>query len=79
MVASLRFGYVCLHHLAMATICYLQMCKCKLCSFQDSVFSWEDFMTKNNSELLNNLGNFINRCEQLLGRFLLYLSPDMAL
>ncbi len=28
---------------------------------QDSVFSWEDFMTKNNSELLNNLGNFINR------------------
>ncbi|VDN11468.1 unnamed protein product [Dibothriocephalus latus] len=28
---------------------------------QDSTFSWEDFATKNNSELLNNLGNFINR------------------
>jgi len=28
---------------------------------QDSAFSWDDFMTKNNSELLNNLGNFINR------------------
>ncbi|NWW53673.1 SYMC protein, partial [Pedionomus torquatus] len=28
---------------------------------QDSVFSWSDLMLKNNSELLNNLGNFINR------------------
>lgn len=27
----------------------------------DTTFSWEDFMTKNNSELLNNLGNFVNR------------------
>jgi len=27
----------------------------------DSTFSWEDMMTKNNSELLNNLGNFVNR------------------
>ncbi|XP_077996837.1 methionine--tRNA ligase, cytoplasmic-like isoform X2 [Glandiceps talaboti] len=28
---------------------------------QDSAFSWSDFALKNNSELLNNLGNFINR------------------
>lgn len=28
---------------------------------QDTYFSWNDFMVKNNSELLNNLGNFINR------------------
>ncbi|XP_018575973.1 methionine--tRNA ligase, cytoplasmic [Anoplophora glabripennis] len=28
---------------------------------QDSSFSWDDLATKNNSELLNNLGNFINR------------------
>ncbi|XP_051174839.1 methionine--tRNA ligase, cytoplasmic [Leptopilina boulardi] len=28
---------------------------------QDSNFSWTDLATKNNSELLNNLGNFINR------------------
>ncbi|XP_070546331.1 methionine--tRNA ligase, cytoplasmic-like isoform X2 [Ptychodera flava] len=28
---------------------------------QDSAFSWTDFALKNNSELLNNLGNFINR------------------
>eukprot|EP00092_Neocalanus_flemingeri_P103112 GFUD01131912.1.p1 GENE.GFUD01131912.1~~GFUD01131912.1.p1 ORF type:complete len:917 (+),score=367.75 GFUD01131912.1:349-2751(+) len=28
---------------------------------QDSAFKWEDLMTKNNSELLANLGNFINR------------------
>ncbi|XP_060534947.1 methionine--tRNA ligase, cytoplasmic [Cylas formicarius] len=28
---------------------------------QDSSFSWIDLVTKNNSELLNNLGNFVNR------------------
>lgn len=28
---------------------------------QDSTFSWADLATKNNSELLNNLGNFVNR------------------
>ncbi len=28
---------------------------------QDSTFSWSDLMTKNNTELLNNLGNFANR------------------
>lgn len=28
---------------------------------QDSTFSWTDLMLKNNSELLNNLGNFVNR------------------
>ncbi|XP_046333263.2 methionine--tRNA ligase, cytoplasmic-like [Haliotis rufescens] len=28
---------------------------------QDSAFSWDDFLLKNNSELLNNIGNFINR------------------
>jgi len=28
---------------------------------QDSAFKWEDLMMKNNSELLANLGNFINR------------------
>lgn len=28
---------------------------------QDSSFCWADFVTKHNSELLNNLGNFINR------------------
>lgn len=28
---------------------------------QDSAFCWADMALKNNSELLNNLGNFINR------------------
>lgn len=28
---------------------------------QDSNFSWSDLAARNNSELLNNLGNFINR------------------
>jgi methionyl-tRNA synthetase len=27
----------------------------------DSAFKWEDLMLKNNSELLSNLGNFVNR------------------
>lgn len=27
----------------------------------DSNFNWVDLATKNNSELLNNLGNFVNR------------------
>lgn len=36
---------------------------------QDSAFSWEDFMTKNNSELLNNLGNFVNRSLTFLEKF----------
>jgi len=33
---------------------------------QDSAFSWADFVTRNNSELLNNLGNFINRALMFL-------------
>lgn len=33
---------------------------------QDSAFSWGDLMLKNNSELLNNLGNFINRLRDTL-------------
>eukprot|EP01137_Pigoraptor_chileana_P032789 Opistho-2@22748 len=28
---------------------------------QDSAFAWSDFVSRNNSELLNNLGNFVNR------------------
>ena len=28
---------------------------------QDSSFSWLDFAAKNNTELLNNIGNFVNR------------------
>jgi methionyl-tRNA synthetase len=27
----------------------------------DSMFTWSEFITKNNSELLNNVGNFVNR------------------
>jgi len=28
---------------------------------QDTVFTWSDFVAKNNNELLNNLGNWTNR------------------
>ena len=34
---------------------------------QDSAFSWTDMLFKNNSELLNNLGNFINRWDLVRG------------
>ncbi|CAN3500126.1 methionine--tRNA ligase, cytoplasmic [Diutina catenulata] len=33
----------------------------------DSHFSWDEFVTKNNSELLNNLGNFVNRIVKFAG------------
>ncbi len=33
---------------------------------QDTVFLWSDFMAKNNSELLANLGNFSNRLLKFL-------------
>ncbi|KAK7794459.1 hypothetical protein R5R35_003822 [Gryllus longicercus] len=36
---------------------------------QDSSFSWIDLATKNNSELLNNLGNFINRALTFAEKF----------
>ncbi|XP_077998096.1 methionine--tRNA ligase, cytoplasmic-like [Glandiceps talaboti] len=46
---------------------------------QDSVFSWNDFALKTNTELLNNLGNFINRalvfCEKNFGGMI----PPIAL
>ena len=29
---------------------------------QDSAFTWSDLLARNNAELLNNFGNFINRC-----------------
>lgn len=28
---------------------------------RDTDFQWKDFQEKNNNELLNNLGNFVNR------------------
>lgn len=35
----------------------------------DTQFFWNDFMVKNNSELLNNLGNFINRSLKFVANF----------
>eukprot|EP00761_Pharyngomonas_kirbyi_P012980 gb/GECH01013007.1/.p1 GENE.gb/GECH01013007.1/~~gb/GECH01013007.1/.p1 ORF type:complete len:775 (+),score=156.05 gb/GECH01013007.1/:1-2325(+) len=35
----------------------------------DTTFTWEDFQTKNNNELLNNLGNFINRVLSFTSKF----------
>lgn len=46
---------------------------------QDSCFSWNDLGTRNNSELLNNFGNFANRalvfCEKNYGAII----PDIVL
>lgn len=33
---------------------------------KDTVFLWQDFIDKNNNELLKNLGNFSNRCLKYL-------------
>ncbi|OXB75044.1 UNVERIFIED_CONTAM: hypothetical protein H355_001451, partial [Colinus virginianus] len=46
---------------------------------QDSAFSWGDLMLKNNSELLNNLGNFINRAGMFVCKFFGGAVPSMAL
>ena len=43
----------------------------------DSAFKWEDLMLKTNSELLANLGNFVNRFECLLN--LINISPIFLL
>ncbi|XP_062519425.1 methionine--tRNA ligase, cytoplasmic-like [Corticium candelabrum] len=36
---------------------------------QDSQFSWSDFVLKHNTDLLNNLGNFINRALSFCQKF----------
>uniref|UniRef100_A0A8C5NKA9 Methionine--tRNA ligase, cytoplasmic n=1 Tax=Junco hyemalis TaxID=40217 RepID=A0A8C5NKA9_JUNHY len=46
---------------------------------QDSAFCWADLMLKNNSELLNNLGNFINRAGMFVCKFFGGTVPAMAL
>ncbi|XP_069614661.1 methionine--tRNA ligase, cytoplasmic isoform X2 [Ranitomeya imitator] len=46
---------------------------------QDSAFSWGDLMLKNNSELLNNLGNFVNRAGMFVQKFFNSHVPKMDL
>ncbi|XP_005986254.1 methionine--tRNA ligase, cytoplasmic [Latimeria chalumnae] len=46
---------------------------------QDSAFSWNDLLLKNNSELLNNLGNFINRAGMFVCKFFEGRVPEMEL
>lgn len=46
---------------------------------QDSAFSWTDMLIKNNSELLNNLGNFINRAGMFVSKFFGGCVPEMVL
>ncbi|XP_064397702.1 methionine--tRNA ligase, cytoplasmic-like isoform X2 [Halichondria panicea] len=46
---------------------------------QDSSFSWDDFVTKNNSELLNNLGNFVNRVLMFIKNNFGCTIPEMSL
>ncbi|KAM8868759.1 methionine--tRNA ligase, cytoplasmic isoform 1-T1 [Synchiropus picturatus] len=46
---------------------------------QDSAFSWADMALKNNSELLNNLGNFINRAGMFVAKFFDGCVPAMEL
>ncbi|KER24600.1 hypothetical protein T265_07791 [Opisthorchis viverrini] len=44
---------------------------------QDSAFVWDDFMLVTNCELLNNLGNFINRALAFVARFFNGKIPNM--
>ncbi|XP_033930129.1 methionine--tRNA ligase, cytoplasmic isoform X2 [Melopsittacus undulatus] len=46
---------------------------------QDSSFCWSDLMLKNNAELLNNLGNFINRAGMFVCKFFGGTVPSMVL
>ncbi|XP_074836358.1 methionine--tRNA ligase, cytoplasmic isoform X1 [Carettochelys insculpta] len=46
---------------------------------QDSAFSWHDLLLKNNSELLNNLGNFVNRAGMFVCKFFGGCVPPMEL
>lgn len=46
---------------------------------QDSNFSWVDLAMKNNSELLNNLGNFINRALVFAEKFYQSVVPEINL
>ncbi|XP_068202597.1 methionine--tRNA ligase, cytoplasmic-like [Palaemon carinicauda] len=43
---------------------------------QDTTFSWVDFQTKNNSELLNNLGNFVHRSLSFVFKFFKSTIPE---
>ncbi|KAA3672190.1 methionyl-tRNA synthetase [Paragonimus westermani] len=44
---------------------------------QDSAFVWDDFVLVNNCELLNNLGNFVNRALVFVSRFFDGKIPSM--
>nr|CRZ24874.1 BMA-MARS-1 [Brugia malayi] len=46
---------------------------------QDTSFSWDDFSLKVNTELLNNLGNFVNRALIFLSKYFDGVVPDMHL
>lgn len=46
---------------------------------QDTNFSWSDLMNKNNTELLNNLGNFVNRSLTFLANNFSGIIQDMLL
>uniref|UniRef100_A0A1I7XJX3 methionine--tRNA ligase n=1 Tax=Heterorhabditis bacteriophora TaxID=37862 RepID=A0A1I7XJX3_HETBA len=46
---------------------------------QDTVFSWDDFALKVNSELLANLGNFVNRALSFLSNNFGGVIPEMHL
>lgn len=46
---------------------------------QDAAFSWADMAMKNNSELLNNLGNFINRAGMFVCKFFESCVPQVTL
>uniref|UniRef100_A0A7S1XA67 methionine--tRNA ligase n=1 Tax=Compsopogon caeruleus TaxID=31354 RepID=A0A7S1XA67_9RHOD len=45
----------------------------------DSLFTWQDFQTKNNDELLQHLGNFMNRTSSFLKKYFNLRLPKLLL
>ena len=45
---------------------------------QDTAFAWADLQMKNNTELLNNLGNFVNRSLKFVSQFYNGVVPEAS-
>ncbi|CAD5113631.1 DgyrCDS2793 [Dimorphilus gyrociliatus] len=46
---------------------------------RDTDFQWKDFQEKNNNELLNNLGNFVNRALNFVNKYFENKIPEIIL
>lgn len=49
------------------------------CQVSDTLFTWADLQAKLNNELLNNLGNFINRVLSFIAKPQGYISEEATM